>query len=1010
MWLVLVGALVLAGIGLRIVKAWQIHTIPDSDYSLVALMVKHLVEGVGVPVFFYGQTYMGSLEPILTALLCNLWGVSLFTVFLGTVLVGGLTLPLIYLWGRQAGGRFAGLVAVGLCLAGSEGYLHYSVTPCGGYMTMLTCGLSVVYLACRLVTRLKAGERPGIGAYVALGFVGGVGWWSGQLMVVFLLTALAILLLGLSREMVRYGIFAALPSFFAGSAPWWIWNATHQWATFEFGRDLGVQPIGAGLVAFARSLLRAMDYGGASGGGMGLMLLVEAATVILFLGLLVKDALSNRGGGQFYYKLAAPLVVLSLALVSVTSKYVSIENNQRYFLPVFPATAVMMGCAVAWLIQRKQQAWGWVLAGILVASHLGPVAGMVRFAARDRGEWREPERALAALGPLGDGEMVGVYWHWHWLNFLSGEKLCVADPHWERYAPYARRLELSHRPVFLNDYGRLHEFLAYSGSRSRELDLPAVHLDKTQMRSMRFSAIPFQSPGASRIHVDYGVTPPDDGWDYLDARSVREVLDYRGRSFRAALMDAALTTGWECEPARDGPAELDFAFNEPQPLCGLRFIGVTPYTPGSLEVEGLAPGDTVWRTLLPRVNLTSYFWSGPYLKWDGLQCFPEVRFACPTGGVSRLRVRLQFPDMPPQPLRIDEMLFLNRSGRDSLPMPSFEACLALLRQEGVKQFFGPRWLTERLACKQETGLVVRIPSFVSRSIYALPVRDSNLPAPVRLESGTGFLVEARDAARSRQILEQAGVRWTEKTLGPLVLIVVSTSPAEELGCISLSWTEQGCFAGESPDALKTRAERVFRETLAGKPPLVPAMGMERLKKALALYPNHQLARQTLITLQEGEGLREEAAAQKAILARQTQPIAAGRAVFPGGVTLLGVTLSTNAVAPGQAFEVTYFWKCPASVDPGRFAAFVNFQGAGGRFQDDHSLTREIPREIVQTQPFDEVFSYSHRVMVPVTTLPGDYGVVIGLLDSQRQNKRLKPVSGLPIRKQGVYLPASIRIL
>ena len=44
------------------------------DYAIVVTMARDIAHGRGFPVFFYGQAYMGSLEPAFSALLCRLFG------------------------------------------------------------------------------------------------------------------------------------------------------------------------------------------------------------------------------------------------------------------------------------------------------------------------------------------------------------------------------------------------------------------------------------------------------------------------------------------------------------------------------------------------------------------------------------------------------------------------------------------------------------------------------------------------------------------------------------------------------------------------------------------------------------------------------------------------------------------------------------------------------------------------------------------------------------------------
>jgi len=48
----------------------------DSDEAIVGLRAKHILEGASLPVFYYGQHYMGSLEPLCVALAFEIFGVS----------------------------------------------------------------------------------------------------------------------------------------------------------------------------------------------------------------------------------------------------------------------------------------------------------------------------------------------------------------------------------------------------------------------------------------------------------------------------------------------------------------------------------------------------------------------------------------------------------------------------------------------------------------------------------------------------------------------------------------------------------------------------------------------------------------------------------------------------------------------------------------------------------------------------------------------------------------------
>ena len=60
--------LLLAGAALRVWGAWVSRYLTAPDCGVVGLMARHMAEGREWPIFFYGQHYMGSLEPMVSAL------------------------------------------------------------------------------------------------------------------------------------------------------------------------------------------------------------------------------------------------------------------------------------------------------------------------------------------------------------------------------------------------------------------------------------------------------------------------------------------------------------------------------------------------------------------------------------------------------------------------------------------------------------------------------------------------------------------------------------------------------------------------------------------------------------------------------------------------------------------------------------------------------------------------------------------------------------------------------
>jgi hypothetical protein len=241
---------------LRVYGAWCLRFNLNLDAGVVALMSKHMAEGVDFPVFFYGQAHMGSLEAALGAVFCRLFGVSGLAVNMGTVIPAFLLLWVVYVWARDIGGSTAGLAAMVFCCIGPLAFFHYSVSPRGGYAAVLLFGTLSLWLSSRIVATTRAADQdqnqwgPPYHMYFWLGLVGGLGWWSGQLVAAALLASLLVLLFGLGRGVLNWGLVLGLIGFGCGSLPFWVYNALHGWPTFAFTGSLGRMDMWHGLQLF----------------------------------------------------------------------------------------------------------------------------------------------------------------------------------------------------------------------------------------------------------------------------------------------------------------------------------------------------------------------------------------------------------------------------------------------------------------------------------------------------------------------------------------------------------------------------------------------------------------------------------------------------------------------------------------------------------------------------------------------------------------------------------------
>ena len=124
----------------------------------MGLMALHIVNQGKIPLFFYGQGYVGSLEAILASPLFLLFGPSHFTLRLGSVFLYALFLLNMYLLTRIIYTKPLALFTLLMLSFGSESVLSLQLSATGGHPDMLFVG-SLLLLYALLLAR-SAVEAP----------------------------------------------------------------------------------------------------------------------------------------------------------------------------------------------------------------------------------------------------------------------------------------------------------------------------------------------------------------------------------------------------------------------------------------------------------------------------------------------------------------------------------------------------------------------------------------------------------------------------------------------------------------------------------------------------------------------------------------------------------------------------------------------------------------------------------------------------------------------------------
>jgi hypothetical protein len=323
----------------------------SSDSAVAGIIAQELRSGYSPPpIYAPGFPYEGTLKPHMTAIL--------------KALGPGIPTPLLYLcvshlfylvWiaavmslARRAGGVTAAAGA-GLFMAWSPRFLTaFSLNNVGQYPEVNALGaLALALLA------------SGSGTFVP-GLLLGLGLWQQLLGVYFVLVVAAAALVTPELRRAR-AVAAGLVGFGLGTYPIWLWNLANEWATFDWFRRGGKNPLDR-LTTFPDQMSRVvtislprMFNAPDVGAPERLAWILGLAFPMLTLGWAwtQRDRIRlERGQSPALLML---LLLVGVVLVFAFSKFSNRgAQRPRYLLPIYGPVAVATGCALSGLLARSR--------------------------------------------------------------------------------------------------------------------------------------------------------------------------------------------------------------------------------------------------------------------------------------------------------------------------------------------------------------------------------------------------------------------------------------------------------------------------------------------------------------------------------------------------------------------------------------------------------------------------------------------------------------------------------
>ena len=946
------------GIGVRIWGAWVARALTEPDPTVVALMARHMAALKDFPIFFYGQSYMGSLEPMASALLVWLLGSKGFVVALGPVLFATAALFCLWRWARTAAGPWGGLAAVVAGLFGPAVYFQFQMAPRGGYMVARWVDALALWAAARMSASLRAGQPVAGIQYFGLGLLAGVGRWSNMIVVSAVGVSALLLLHGMHGKLWRHarGILAGLVGFAAGFSPWLVWNARHAWASLAMSQIGGHAPVREALRNSWDRLVQLQDSGTTVAGPHLPLVLTAAVLALAVAGVGVAVVQRHKASlRENYARAGAILFCVVFALVFATSGFTR-THTARYWVPLVPGLAVLMAVACAspgWKL-RRFVAWG--LLGSLTLVQGGLCLSALRISgAKVEGALATYRELGAALERTGADALMAPI-QLYALNFALDERFAVSNGKQEFYAPILRQVEEADAPAYSSDFNGIETFLRQQGA---EWDSTAAGGRSLLWNVRRSLGVLREIPSAETVSL-------------RDGKAVE---------VKSILMDRNLDTDWSPGVARASMLEWNFLVPQDIQMLQLVFshsmVDEAYHFPRRIRIEMQVAGE--WRTVLADEPINPLEWSGPRVY--ALSGLTRLEFQVGAQGVAALRIGLL--DTPQLGSRVNWRLAevglfaLEAPGGAPLSVENLGAGLPEGSPDAV--VYAPRWLSIQLL---KHGLVSenRLPGLAARIYGSGP----NLPRDGTLVADRPclFLVEPQHAPATRATLESQSQTFHETVAGAWILFEVEAGgfAADGLGLPpSVVWTGDALLAGHTA-----------------------ARAGEALRRLRAQADSEEVQRALLREIMRGRpsalsGLTEEETrrlgGEAAVQARQNAarfPEKSCPTEFANGIRLEGVDLAISAVPAGKNVFIQLYWSARADFEAGQEIVFIHLRDEQGNLvaQDDYRgspllwgnpAVRPVPGECVE-----EV----RRITIPDTATPGLFSLSVGLYQP-KSGRRVK---------------------
>ncbi len=482
----------------------------NADEAVVGLMARHILHGER-PVFFYGQSYMGSLDAFLVSIAFSVLGIHVWVIravqiiLYLFVIVTSIEIAHLVFMNSNAKWMVAALLAIP-----PVNVTLYTTVSLGGYGEALLIGnliLLIGILIIKTIEKPRFSHKPWLN--LLLGGLMGLGLWANALTLIYTIPTLLHLIWVLFQHRNRYSIkriirnsLIFLLGLGIGALPWWLYalqNGFHQLISEMLGAAVAVEK-GTWLERTGNHFLSLIILGGTVLLGLRppwevrWLALPLIPIVVFSWGWIFSKWLRSMINRQFESQSQRLFLgVILVFCVGFLFTSFGVDPSGRYFVPLWIMLTLIAAGAITSAI--KNQTYQIILvATILIFNLTGTIQCALRnppgittqFDAATVVDHRTLPKLITFLKDHNEQYGYSNYWVAYPLAFLSDEEIIFIPglpyhqdlrytPRDNRYLPYTERVMKSQKVAYITTHHPLlEEYL-----REKFTELQIMWLEET---------------------------------------------------------------------------------------------------------------------------------------------------------------------------------------------------------------------------------------------------------------------------------------------------------------------------------------------------------------------------------------------------------------------------------------------------------------------------------------------------------------------------------------------------